>query len=159
GEPARQDDGVDAGQGRVGVPQVHRFRPGQTHGTSGVPVIERSGEGDDSDRYSGLGARLGEGGIIGDSGHDASSATRTATTFAITGVDARFSVASRAWESTSSVASPSISSSNLVPFRTSPNPVNPGRVSPPTIALPCGSRISGLGITSATTRAMRAYAP
>src|SRR5699024_7070469 len=139
GEPARQDDGVDAGQGRVGVPQVHRFRPGQTHGTSGVPVIERSGEGDDSDRYSGLGSRLGEGGIIGHSGHDASSAKLSATTFSLTGFDRSFSAASRAWASTSSVASPSTSCSNLFPRRTSPNPLNPSRVSPPTIALPCGS--------------------
>src|SRR5699024_3746182 len=159
GESAGQDDGIDAGQGRIGVPQVHRFRTGQTHGTSGVPVIERSGEGDDSDRDPGLGSGLGEGGIIGHSGHDASSATRTATTFSITGLDRSFSAASRACASTASVASPSTSSSNLLPCRTSPNPVKPSRVSPPTIALPCGSRISGLGITSTTTRAMRAYAP
>src|SRR5699024_5993750 len=84
GEPSRQDDGVDSGQGRIRMPQVHRVRPGQTNGTSGVAVIQSPGERDDSDGDTGLGRRLG-GGISSDSGHDASSATWTATTFSITG--------------------------------------------------------------------------
>ena len=95
GESARQDDGVDSGQSRIRMPQVHRVRTGQTNGASGVTVIKSSGKRDDSDGDTGLRRRLG-GGISSDSGHDASSDTRTATTFSITGFDRSFSAASRA---------------------------------------------------------------
>src|SRR5699024_6313826 len=64
--------------------------------------------------------------------------------------------AGRALVSTSSVSGPSIASSNRLPWRTPVKPVNPRRGSAPATALPCGSRISGFGMTSTTTRAIGA---
>src|SRR3954466_2945633 len=62
-------------------------------------------------------------------------------------VSASFSMSA----STASVTS-ATSSSNRLPWRTSVTPVNPRRGRAPRTALPCGSRISGLGMTSTTTR-------
>ena len=51
------------------------------------------------------------------------------------------------------MSSPSTSSSNRLPWRTSVMPVNPSRGRAPWTALPWGSRISGFGMTLTTTRA------
>src|SRR5690606_9633249 len=58
----------------------------------------------------------------------------------------------RAWSSAASSTSPSTSSSKRLPCRTATKPSSPSRGSAPATALPCGSRISGLGMTSTTMR-------
>src|SRR5699024_8671308 len=76
----------------------------------------------------------------------------TETTSSITGLDRTSSAARRARASPSS--DPSTSSSKRLPWRTSVIPVRPSRGSAAATALPCGSRISGFGMTSTTTRAI-----
>ena len=70
----------------------------------------------------------------------------------MTGLDSSVSAIRCTSASTASVTSPSISSSKRLPWRTSLTPAKPRRGSAPCTALPCGSRISGLGMTSTTTR-------
>src|SRR5450830_580342 len=147
GEPAREDDGVDPVQVVVGVPEGDRGGARQPHGPCRVPVVEAAREGDDADPR---GTRCG-----GARGHHAgrpASCTSTATTSSSTGLDSRVSAARRTASSTSAVTSPSTSSSNRLPWRTPVNPWKPSRGRAAATALPCGSRISGLGITSTTTR-------
>src|SRR5688500_12359343 len=72
----------------------------------------------------------------------------------MTGLDRSVSAISRTSARVASSAS-STSSSNRLPCRTSMMPSKPSRGSAPCTALPWGSRISGLGITSTITRAMR----
>src|SRR6478752_8454012 len=71
----------------------------------------------------------------------------------MTGLESSVSAIFSTSASTASVTSPSISSSNRLPWRTSVTPEKPSRGSAPSTALPWGSRISGLGMTSTTTRA------
>ena len=49
GEAAGHDDGVDALEVGVGVPEADGLGAGQAHRTGGVDVVERAGEGDDPD--------------------------------------------------------------------------------------------------------------
>ncbi|GAA1647268.1 hypothetical protein GCM10009790_30540 [Georgenia ruanii] len=49
GEATGQDDGVDAAQVRVGVPQGDRLGAGEADGPLGVAVVQGAGEGDDAD--------------------------------------------------------------------------------------------------------------
>src|SRR6478735_5397771 len=71
----------------------------------------------------------------------------------MTGLESSVPAISCTLASASSVASPSISSSNRLPCRTSVTPEKPRRGRAPWTALPWGSRISGLSMTSTTTRA------
>ena len=71
----------------------------------------------------------------------------------MTGLESSVSAILRTSASVSSDASPDTSTSKRLPWRTSTTPSNPSRGSAPSTALPCGSRISGLGITSTTYRA------
>src|SRR5690606_18070118 len=137
GEAAGQHDRVDLVQRVVAVPQRDRLGAAETHGAQRVAVVERAGEGHHTDA------------------HQASSTSRAATS-SITGFDSRVSAASRREASTSSVTSPSTSSSNRLPWRTEAMPSKPRRGSAAATALPCGSRISGFGMTWTTTRGMGA---
>src|SRR6478735_458408 len=71
----------------------------------------------------------------------------------MTGLESSVSAILSTSASTASVTSPANSSSNRLPWRTSVTPWKPSRGSAPSTALPWGSRISGLGMTSTTTRA------
>src|SRR5665647_1436272 len=152
--PAGQHDGVHPVQVVVGVPEGDRGGARQPHGPCRVPVVEAAGEGDDADpRGTGAGVGVGGGHCHGCTcAAVPASCTSTATTSSITGLDSRVSAARRTASSTSAVTSPSTSSSNRLPWRTPVNPWNPSRGRAEATALPCGSRISGLGITSTTTR-------
>src|SRR5206468_12399638 len=101
----------------------------------GVAVVQRAGEGDHPD-----------------GGHDSS---RRTTKSSITGLDRK---PSAILVSVSSSTESSTSSSKCLPWRTSATPSNPRRGKAFATAWPCGSRISGLGMTSTTTRGTaRAY--
>src|SRR5690606_4583959 len=152
-EAAGQDDGVHAVQVRVRVPQRHGLAAREAHRARRVAVVEGAGERDDTD----LGRRESRG------GHQArpwdvtvaaasASMSATRTTSSITGFDRSVTAACSAAARTSGVTSPSTSSSNRLPWRTDVNWVKPRRGSAPTTALPCGSRISGLGMTATATR-------
>src|SRR5690606_7138611 len=156
---AGQHHGVDVVQRLVPVPQGHGLGTGEPDGARGVPVVQRAGERDDADP----GARDRRGGGLLRDRHQAftgsatsADASVTDTTSSITGLDRRVVAASRAASRISGVTSPSTSSSNRLPCRTPENWVNPRRGSAPTTALPWGSRISGLGMTSTTTRPTKA---
>src|SRR6478735_12476252 len=71
----------------------------------------------------------------------------------MTGLESNVSAILSTSASTASVTSPANSSSNRLPWRTSVTPEKPSRGRAPSTALPWGSRISGLGMTSTTTRA------
>src|SRR5699024_2018251 len=136
GEATGQHYSVHSGQGVAGVPQPHRFGAGQPHGAGGVPVVQAAGEGDHTDAAH---QRASAGSAV-----PACSAQCTETTSSITGLESTSSATLRALARASSVAGPSISSSNRLPWRTPVKPVKPRRGSAPATALPCGSRISGL---------------
>src|SRR5215213_10125441 len=70
----------------------------------------------------------------------------------MTGLERSVWAISRTSSRIASVISPSNSSSKRLPWRTSVTPRNPKRGRAPRTAFPCGSRISGLGMTSTTTR-------
>src|ERR1700730_13859542 len=133
GDPAGHHHRVDTLEIGVGVPQADRLGADGTHCTGSVHVVERSGKGDDADTRRHCGSRL---------------TVRSSITL---------------WPSSdpaisaSAESSPrsSTSSSNRLPCRTFEIPACPSRPSAPTIAWPCGSRISPLGITCTTTRATR----
>ena len=80
GEPAGQDDRVDAPEVGVAVPEGDRLGADGAHGTGGVAVVERAGEGDDPDLHWSGSLRV---------------CARTLTTSSITGFDSSFSAASR----------------------------------------------------------------
>src|SRR5690606_24511981 len=125
GEPAGHDDRVHALEVVVGVPEGHRLRTRVAHRPGRVDVVERAGERDDPDPHA-----------------------LVTTQSSITGLASRVA-ATRSRVSSSTVSS--TSSTKCLPCRTSVTPETPSRVSAPATAWPCGSRISGFGITSTTT--------
>src|ERR1700744_2082827 len=133
GEPAGHHHRVDILEGGVGVPQADRLGTDGTHCTGSVHVVERSGKGDDATPGRHGGSRL---------------TVQSSITVLASGDSA---ISARAESSTLS----STSSSNRLPCRTFEIPACPSRPNAPTIAWPCGSRISPLGITCTTTRATR----
>src|SRR6478752_253836 len=144
GEAAGQHDRVDALEVVVAVPERDRLVAADRDGATGIDVVERAGEGDDTDLH----ARPAS---------CATSATECSSTCtsksSMTGLDSSVPATSSIRASTSGVISPSTWSSNRLPCRTSVTRSNPSRGSAPSTALPWGSRISGLGMTSTTTRA------
>src|SRR5690606_28433276 len=137
-EATRQDDGVDPVEVVVRVPEGHGLGAGEAHGAGSVAVVERPGERDDADAGAGRCCC-----------HQLASAPQT--TSSMTGFDRNVYAAPSAAASTYGVTSPSTSSPKRLPWRAPTNWVKPSRGSAPTTALPCGSRISGLGMTSTTT--------
>src|SRR5690606_730238 len=142
GETAAQHHGVDLLEVLVLVPERHGFGAGQSDRALRVPVVEAARESDDADT----------------SGHFAASATAssdsTRTVKSSITVLARKDSA-RSWMRASAASStgPSTSSSKRFPWRTSEIPSKPSRGSARCTAWPWGSRISGLSMTSTTTRA------
>src|SRR5215203_1116598 len=141
GEAAGQDDRVDVTQRVVAVPEPDGLGAGQPHGAGRVAVVQRSREADDPDLHR--------------CAPPPGSSTWTVKS-SMTGLDSSVSAAERIWASLSSLTSPSTSSSNRLPWRTPLMPSKPSRGSACATALPWGSRISGLSMTSTTTRAIRA---
>src|SRR6266545_1680102 len=134
-EPARQHHRVDPVQVGVAMPQRDRLGTGDGCRTTGVDVVQRAREGDDPDL------------------HWTSPDSMCTSKSSITGFASSVWAALRICATRSSVASPSRVISNRLPCRTSATPSKPSRPNAPCTALPCGSRISGLSMTSTTTRA------
>src|SRR6185312_478734 len=130
-EAARHHHRVDALEIGVGVPQADRPGTGQPDRTRRIDVVKRAGESDDPHSR----------------GHDCSLLTDQSSITVFAKRDSAISA-----RVSSSMLS-STSSSKRLPCRTSDTPSKPRRPSAPTIACPCGSRISALGITCTTTLA------
>ena len=134
GEPARQHDGVHPAQVVVAVPEGHDVRTAQADRPAGVDVVERAGEGDDADLHAldlvhvhleVLDHRVGQQ-LLGDLVHLREPG----------GGELALDLELEAL----ALAHPA-------------DPSNPSRGRAPCTALPWGSRISGLSMTSTTTRA------
>src|SRR6478609_7383367 len=124
----------------VAVPEGDRLVAAEPDRALRVDVVERAREGDDPDLHS----------------MPSTAATGVSTETvksSITGLESRVAAIWRTSPRISSVSSPANSSSNRLPWRTSVTPEKPSRGSAPRTAFPWGSRISGLGMTSTTTRA------
>src|SRR6478752_2986160 len=170
GEAAGEDDRVDAPEVRVAVPERDGLAAALADGTRRVTVVERTGERDDADLHCASSpdspgassspaspaspacsdSPVASASPLSSTASTASSRMRTETTSSMTGLDRSVSAASRAAERCSSVTSPSTVSTKRLPWRTSVNPLNPSRGRAPLTACPCGSRISGLSMTSTT---------
>src|SRR5215217_3681217 len=122
---------VDTLQVGVGVPQADGLGAGQPNRPRRVDVVECAGKCDDAHTHR----------------HDGSLLTVQSSMTVFANSDSAISATVL-----SSMLS-STSSSNRLPCRTSETPSKPRRPSAPTIACPCGSRISVLGITCTTTLA------
>src|SRR6266508_5276325 len=138
-EAAGQDHRVDGVQVGVAVPQRHRLGTGDPYRPEGVGVVQRAGEGDHPD-----------------SSHaDSNSSTRTVKS-SITGLASSLSAICRAASRSACGSDPSPNSISIrLPMRTDDTPVTPSRGRAFVTASPCGSRISGLSMTSTMTRATR----
>src|SRR6478609_813291 len=158
GEAAGEDDRVDAPEVRVAVPERDGLAAALADGTRRVTVVERTGERDDADLHcasspdspAASASSASPAASAASAASTASSRMRTETTSSMTGLDSSVSAASRAAVRCSSVTSPSTVSTKRLPWRTSVNPLNPSRGRAPLTACPCGSRISGLSMTSTT---------
>ena len=141
GEAAGQDHRVDAVQVVVAVPERDRLAAGEADRARGVAVVERAREGDDADPHAAHGR----------------SSTRHGEVLDHRVGEQRLGGISRIW-----------ASARLVDRRRRPRARSAcpagrrrcrrsrGGAGAWCTAWPCGSRISGLSMTSTTTRAIRA---
>src|ERR1700758_3963751 len=113
------------------MPKADRLRPGPAYRPDGVDVVESAGKRDDPNAC----------------GHDGSLLTVQSSITVL--ANSASAISATVASSTES----STSNSNRLPCRTSETPAWPSRFNAPTIAWPCGSRISAFGMTLTTTRA------
>src|SRR5699024_381531 len=125
GEATGDDDGVDALEVGVGVPQRDRLGTGGGDGTRRVDVVKGAGKGDDADLRA----------------HATTSARTTFQSSITVLASSDEAISSRSESVTSSVTS----SSNRLPWRTSVTPPCPSRPRARWMACSWGSRISALG--------------